>query len=68
MTPESTGEATQLAAMIVTFAQFTAENPTATMEKPMIAPTIECVVETGQPLWDAISSQVAVANKAASIP
>ena len=48
--------------------QATASTPTPTAPNPTIAPTIECVVETGQPREDAINSQVAAAKSEASIP
>ena len=46
----------------------TASTPTPTAPKPTMAPTIECVVETGQPSDDAIKSHVAAAKSEASIP
>ena len=39
-----------------------------TAAKPTIAPTIEWVVETGQPRVEAIISQIAAASSAASMP
>jgi hypothetical protein len=42
--------------------------PMPTAAKPTMAPTMECVVDTGQPLRDATSSQVPAASNAASMP
>jgi len=50
MNPAVTGEMTQLMTMVPTFSQCTASTPMPTAAKPTIAPTMECVVETGQPL------------------
>ena len=52
--PENKGEVTQLIAMLLTLPQETASTPFVIKTKPMMAPTIECVVETGQPLKLAI--------------
>ena len=40
--------------MLLTLPQETASTPFVINTKPIIAPTIECVVETGQPLKLAI--------------
>ena len=66
--PADTGEITQLAAMFQIFDHWTASSPWATRAKPTIAPTMEWVVDTGQPRWDATSSQVPAASKAANMP
>ena len=68
MVPESTGDTTQLAAMVITEPQSTEAAPRPATEKPTMAPTMEWVVETGQPFMEAISSQVAAASSAASMP
>ena len=68
MVPASSGETIQLAAIWPTAPQSTAEAPRPATEKPTMAPTMEWVVETGQPFMEAISSQVAAASSAASMP
>ena len=68
MVPASKGEVTQLEAISPIFDQFTASVPTATNAKPTIAPTIEWVVETGQPTRDATVNHMAAANRAESMP
>ncbi len=55
-------------AILPTLSQATASIPTPTAPKPTIAPTIECVVDTGQPKFDAIISQVPAAKSDANIP
>jgi len=47
--PPSRGETTQLAAILPMTAQFTALKPPAIKPKPTTAPTMLCVVDTGQP-------------------
>ena len=49
ITPPSSGETIQLATIWPILPQFTASIPIPAIAKPTIAPTIECVVETGQP-------------------
>ena len=49
MTPPSTGEITQLAAILPMVTQFTADKPTAAMPAPITPPTTACVVDTGAP-------------------
>ena len=66
--PESRGETTQDAVIRPTLAHSTASQPSATAPNPAMAPTIECVVDTGQPRRDAMMSQVPAAVRAASIP
>ena len=66
--PAIRGETTQLAIMAYTLFHETASKPIPTAPKPTIAPTIECVVDTGQPSDDAIKSHVAAAKSDASIP
>jgi len=51
-----------------TFSQSTRSTPSATQPKPTTAPTIACVVETGQPKYEAINSHVPAAISAAIIP
>ena len=68
MVPAMTGDTTQLATIVLTLDQFTASVETPTAAKPTIAPTIECVVDTGQPLKLAIINQVPAASSAESIP
>jgi len=68
MKPAVTGETTQLMTIVPTCSQWTASMPIPTAANPTMAPTIECVVETGQPFWDAMSSHVPAASNAASIP
>ena len=66
-TPPNTGEITQLAAICPIFAQSTIAKPLAAMPEPIMAPTIECVVETGAPTAVAMFSHKAAANNAAII-
>src|SRR4051794_27520675 len=68
MVPASNGEMTQLDTMGNTPAHFTESTPTPTAAKPITAPMMECVVETGQPLMEATSNQVPAASSAASMP
>ncbi len=68
MPPASTGETTQLAMICTTLPQLTASTPIPTAAKPTIAPTMEWVVETGQPRRLAISSHTPAANSADSMP
>ena len=68
MVPESNGDTTQLAAIAATLSQATASTDMPTAANPTIAPTMECVVETGHPFWLASANQVAAASKEASMP
>ena len=49
MIPALTGDTTQLMTIVPTLPQWTAPTPMPTAAKPTIAPTIEWVVDTGQP-------------------
>ena len=51
-----------------TLLQFTASTPTPTAAKPTMAPTMEWVVDTGQPKCEAPSSHTPAANSDASMP
>ena len=66
--PETTGEITQLATMELTCPHSTESAEIPTTAKPMIAPIMECVVETGQPFQEARSSQVPAASNEANMP
>ena len=66
--PEIAGDTTQLAAMVPTLFHDTASKPIEIITKPTIEPTIEWVVDTGQPLVLAIKSHVPAAHSADSIP
>ena len=66
--PESSGEISHDETIRSSLALLTASIPNATAPKPAIAPTIECVVETGQPSREATISQVPAAVSEASIP
>ena len=68
MVPAISGETTQLAAIWPTLPQATASTLMPTAAKPTSAPTMEWVVETGQPIREAISSQVPAANSEDIIP
>ena len=68
MSPAVRGDATQLIKMLPTVFHCTASKPIPTAAKPTVAPTIECVVDTGQPFRDAINNHVPAASNAASIP
>ena len=65
--PPSTGEITQLAAMLPMVDQSTMAGPAAAMPAPSTAPTIECVVDTGAPTAVARFSHSAPASSAASM-
>ncbi|MCY1557838.1 hypothetical protein D9M68_947210 [compost metagenome] len=67
-TPESTGVTTQLATIGPTADHCTDSTDTPTAAKPITAPTMEWVVDTGQPRLVAISSQVPAANNADIMP
>ena len=67
-TPPISGDVNQLAAMKPIEPQFTLLTPTETHPKPAIAPTIECVVETGQPRNAAMWIQSAAEISAAKVP
>ena len=66
--PPSAGDTTQLATIWVILSHFTASTPMPAMVNPTMAPMMECVVDTGQPLLEAIISQMAAASSAASMP
>ena len=66
--PDIKGDTTQLETIEPTLDQLTASTLIPTAAKPTIAPTIECVVDTGQPLEEAINNQVPAASNAANIP
>ena len=68
MKPEVTGDTTQLITIVPTLPHCTASTPIPTAAKPTIAPTIECVVDTGHPFLEAINNQVPAASRAGSIP
>ena len=68
MEPAKRGDTTQLIAIVPTLPHATASTEMPTAANPTMAPTIECVVETGQPRLLAIASHVAAASSAASIP
>ncbi len=68
MVPASRGDTTQLATMVPTLFQATASMEMPTAAKPTMAPTMEWVVDTGQPRILAINSQVPAARRADSIP
>ncbi len=66
--PPSTGEISQLATMLPIFSHSTDSIPMPTVPKPTSAPTMVCVVDTGQPKWLATINQVPAASSAASMP
>ena len=66
--PARSGDTTQLAAICPTLPHATASTEIPTAAKPTMAPTMECVVETGHPLMLAIRSHVAAASSADSMP
>ena len=66
--PASSGDVTQLATMVPTLSQCTESMPTPTAAKPTMAPTMEWVVDTGQPNQDATTSQMPAASSADSMP
>ena len=58
----------KLMTIVPTWPHCTASIPIPTAAKPTIAPTIEWVVDTGQPLREATSNQVPAASNDASMP
>ena len=62
------GETTHPHVIRPTVFQSTIEIPIATHPNPTTAPTIECVVDTGNPKYDAVMSHVPAAISAAIIP
>src|SRR5690606_40617110 len=66
--PDSSGEMIQLDTIGRTPDQLTESTETPTAPKPITAPTIEWVVETGQPRMDAISNQEPAARREAIMP
>jgi hypothetical protein len=66
--PEIIGDTTQLEAIFPTLDHETASKPNEIITKPTIAPTIECVVETGHPFWLATNNHVPAARRDESIP
>ncbi len=68
MIPATSGEVTQLATMPHTLLHCTASAEMPTAAKPMMAPTIEWVVDTGQPKILAINNQLPAARSEASMP
>ena len=50
------------------FIQFTTDGPPATMPNPRIAPTMECVLDTGSAVSVAMSTHAAAAKSEANIP
>ncbi|MNJ62373.1 hypothetical protein D3C77_582130 [compost metagenome] len=66
--PERNGVITQLATIGPIAPHCTASIEMPTAAKPITAPTIECVVDTGQPREVAISSQVPAASSADIMP
>ena len=67
MTPPSTGESTQLEAIVPSTHQFATPKPPAAIPAPSTPPTIECVVDTGARKIVAKCTQIAPAIKVASI-
>src|SRR5690606_25771661 len=68
ITPDMKGVTTQLATMGPMAPQWTASAEMPTAAKPITAPTMEWVVETGQPRIEAINSQVPAASNEDIMP
>ncbi len=68
MVPAITGDITQLAVIEATLGHWITSTPIPTAAKPTIAPTIECVVDTGQPKYEAINNHMPAASKVPSMP
>ena len=68
MAPLMSGDTAQPTVIRPTVCQSTRLAPNATQPKPTTAPTIECVVDTGKPKYDASISQVPAASKAEIMP
>ncbi len=58
----------QLATISPIFCQLIASTPNATIPKPVTAPTIECVVDTGIPNELAMCNQIAAAKSEQDMP
>ena len=67
ITPPSTGEITQLAAILLIVVQLTALKPAAAIPAPITPPTTECVVDTGAPTQVARLTHKAADKRAAII-
>ncbi len=65
---ENKGDVTQLIAILPTLPQETASTPFVIRTKPIMEPTIEWVVDTGQPRILAMDNQVPPARSADIIP
>ena len=65
---EDSGDVIQDRPILPTTDQLILSKPKAYIPNPTIAPTIVCVVETGQPRRLAINNQVPAANKAEIMP
>lgn len=68
MTPETSGDTTQLSTIWPTLPHCTASMPMPTAAKPTIAPMMEWVVETGQPIFEARFNHTAAASSEPSMP
>ena len=68
MVAAKNGEMIQDRTMPPIFSQLTTLGPPATRPNPVIAPTMECVDDTGSEVSVAMSTQAAAANRAANMP
>ena len=66
--PAKTGEIIQEIKILIATFHSTESKPLAAIEKPMIDPTISCVVETGNPYAVAINNITLAENNAENIP
>src|SRR5690625_3090091 len=66
--PASNGDISQLEAITPTLPHSTAPPPSPTAPKPTTPPTIQYVVEPGQPMAETTNNHTAAANSAESMP
>jgi hypothetical protein len=66
--PAKRGETIHERKILMATGHCTDSNPLAAIEKPMIDPTISCVVDTGYPKAVAMNNMILAANNAENIP
>ena len=68
MRPPKKGETSQDSTMLLMLLQLTTSTPPATMPKPTMLPTMECVEDTGKPVKVAKSTHSPADKRAANMP
>lgn len=66
--PEKTGEIIHEIKILIATSHSTESKPLAAIEKPIMDPTISCVVDTGKPYAVARNNMALAANNAENIP